>query len=369
MTGQPFVQNTGGQPSQQGGQVTLDSLAQMMQQNPYQALSATDWQTALGLAGSPQAADQWFTQASGGQTPPGATQRVQPGADAASNYQYFLDRASATNSPQHWWNIWSQGGDANYQPLYNQFLTDIGNVQAKATGGPLDPNAMTLVGERGPEMITPAQGGAQQVIPLDPNMRPTDWGGGNQAVPNIGQFGSANQPQTPFQTTMSANPTQQTLNGQANATAPGSLGSFSQQLFGQNPGQGVVNAMTPVFSQNLQNSLQQLRNLAPSVYNSGVAIQGTDLARQALNDYNLLGAQALQQGVGQQITGAGTLGGLALGGQQLGENARQFNLNYDLAAQNQAYQQLMGPTLQMLLQALQGTQPVGNQVVVGSQKA
>lgn len=42
-----------------------------------------------------------------------------------------------------------------------------GQVQTRAGGGPLDPGATTLVGERGPELITPGFGGQQQVIPLN----------------------------------------------------------------------------------------------------------------------------------------------------------------------------------------------------------
>lgn len=201
-----------------------------------------------------------------------------------------------------------------------------------------------------------------------------------------------------------------------------------------NPGQGVMNALQPVFNQNLQSAFGQLRSSAPSIFNSAQQLQGTDLARQSLNDFNLLSSQALQQGVGQQQNAASILGQLlgqnkqlnmqgfsqagqlgqgnaaalgslgqgaagadmsalqtllggagqagqgqfgrlnqaaqtGMGAQQQGEQSRQFNLQYDLAAQNQAYNQSMNPTLQLLLAAMGLSEPTGLQTVVGSQKA
>ena len=42
-----------------------------------------------------------------------------------------------------------------------------------------------------------------------------------------------------------------------------------------------------------------------------MALQGTDLSRQALQDFNVLGAQSLQKGLDQQLSGLDTLGNLS----------------------------------------------------------
>lgn len=178
-------------------------------------------------------------------------------------------------------------------------------VDFRATGGPLDPNKFTLVGEAGPELITPAAGGQQQVVP---NMQTMQASSANQLqpLPQLPQLGG-------FQTSalqgagtgatarlLDQNPEMQTFD-----IAKGILGGQ------QNPGQGVVNALQPVFNQNLQSSLGQLRNFAPSVFNSQTGLEGGNVAQRAMNDFNLLAAQALQQGVGQQQQGLGILGQLA----------------------------------------------------------
>lgn len=294
-----------------------------------------------------------------------------------------------------------------------------------------------------------------------------------------------------------------------NALSPQLVQSLMGSATGANPGQGVVDAMQPVFQQNLTNAFGQLRSSAPSIFNSAQQLQGTDLSRQALNDFNLMAAQALQTGVGQQqnaasilsqllgqerslqqgalgtalqgqlsqsqlgqsdlerrasalgqagqlqgtglglqqnalasalqgllsqsqlgqsdlerraaassqagqlglgglgqqISGLGTFAGmgqaagqgdisalqtllsgagqagagqfgrLAQAGQlantqeQQAEQARQFNQQYDLAAQQQQWNQMVNPTLQLLLAAMQMAEPTALQTVVGSQKA
>lgn len=404
------------------------------------------------------------------------------------------------------WESWWQGLAPQYDPWKQQNAGAYGMpVDAKAAGGPLDPSALTVVGERGPEVIAPTAQG-QQVIPINQQLMQLLLGAGaqgmaeggildqplldtqpqaeflgaNNMIPstanslssNPGQFSGANQPAGgAIGQTLSFNPELDAFNatkdalglgwGQQGNTAfnlgqgllggTGDLmqqsrqigtGSFltpelQQSLTGQltsNPGQGVVDALRPVFEQNLQGAFGQLRSSSPSIFNSAQQLQGTDLARQSLNDFNLTAAQALMQGVGQQqnaasilgqllgqnrgyqLQGLGqagalgqgaaqTLGGLGqgaasgdlsalqtlLGGagqagagqfgrmmqagqlgqqqQQAGEQSRQFNLQYDLAAQNQAHQQAMTPTLQLLLAAMGLAEPTGLQTVVGSQKA
>jgi len=85
-----------------------------------------------------------------------------------------------------------------------------------------------------------------------------------------------------------------------------------QQLGGGvNPGQGVVDALQPIFQDQLSRQLGDLSNSASSVFNSATAQQGADLQRQSLQDFNLLSAQALQQGQTQQTQNLGLLGQLA----------------------------------------------------------
>lgn len=412
----------------------------------------------------------------------------------------------------------------NQRAAWGPFFESLGikpKVDAKAAGGPLNPQNITLVGEQGPEAIVPTAQG-QQVVPLggggmnpmmqmlqlmmggargmaqggvlpeiNPEITPinaivntnftpgpinTDPSGSGQLTPglapNPGQFSPTQQPAGgAIGQTLAFNPELDAFNSlktalgqgwgqQANTAfnaAGGLLGntqglmsqlqgmgstdylggdltrSLSSQLQG-NPGQGVVNALQPVFQQNLQNAFGQLNASSPSIFNSAQQLQGADLSRQALNDFNLTASQALMQGLGQQqnaasilgqllgtqrnsqmnaLTSAGslgqgaaqTMGGLgqaagagdisalqtllggagqagqgqfgrlmqagqmALGQEQQAEQSRQFNQQYDLAAQQQQWQQFMGPTLQLLLAAMQMAEPTALQTVVGSQKA
>lgn len=223
--------------------------------------------------------------------------------------------------------------------------------------------------------------------------------GGQGAIQNMLGNNPEQQAFGQIQDILGGNPSGQA--GQAFETGQG----FIQNMLGQNPGQGVVDALQAPFERNLQFALGNLRNTAPSVFNSAQALQGTDLSRQALDDFNLLGAQALQQGVNQQVQGLGTLGQLGAGASQaglgglgaltqaagqagqnpfsrllgagqlglqqagLGEQSRQFNQQFDLAAQNQQFQQTVQPTLQLLLAAMGLAEPTALQTVVGSQQA
>lgn len=73
---------------------------------------------------------------------------------------------------------------------------------------------------------------------------------------------------------------------------------FLQNLLTQNPGQGMLDALKPSFDRNLAQANQQGGRFA-----SGNAI----LRSRALDDFNLLGAQALQQGHNQQLQGVDAL--------------------------------------------------------------
>lgn len=67
------------------------------------------------------------------------------------------------------------------------------------------------------------------------------------------------------------------------------------KILGQNPGQGMLDALQPRFQQNLSAA-----NAQGPRFGSGNAI----LKSRAVDDYNLLSQQALQQGVQQQIQAA-----------------------------------------------------------------
>lgn len=229
--------------------------------------------------------------------------------------QGYLAQAGGNGTP---WGVYKakgyeQGGNWNHTALQSgvpelqSFLQQLG-VQFRAGGGPLDPNALTIVGEKGPELIAPAPGGGQQVIPnlLGGGLQPLQQPGGFQSTPMQG-------PGTgPSMRLSEQNPEMETF-------------ELGKSILGgqQNPGQGVMQALQPVFNQNLQQGLGQLRSAAPSVFGTGFAGQGVDLTSRALNDFNLLAAQALQQGVSQQQQGLGILGQLA---GQAGNNGFNRNL-------------------------------------------
>jgi len=294
-------------------------------------------------------------------------------------------------------------------------------VQFRAMGGPLDPNAPTIVGEAGPELITPAAaGGQQQVLPMS-MMRPPKGtelpGAGGGVMPGIPQPGISGvmpnmtmmEPQTTpgagiyggGMTNMMASPN--TGGGFPSSPVQGQGTGSIQRLLEQNPemeafnagknilfgqggmlgsgggGQGILNALQPVFQQNLGFGLNELANRIPSVRNSAGAIEGADLTSRAMNDFNLFAAQALQQGQQNTLGGLGMLGqlaGQAGGGQfgrhmQAGQLATQRDLgmgSLGLQAQQQAYNQAVNPTLQLLLAALGMATPTGYQTVVPGKK-
>ena len=77
---------------------------------------------------------------------------------------------------------------------------------------------------------------------------------------------------------------------------------------GQNPGQGVVDALDPSFQRNLASANQQ-----GGRFGSGNAI----LRSRAVDDFNLTAANALQRGVDQQTAAASAMGQLGLGNDSL----------------------------------------------------
>lgn len=80
-----------------------------------------------------------------------------------------------------------------------------------------------------------------------------------------------------------------------------------QQILGGKPGQGIIDALQPSFDRNLASA-----NQVGGRFGSGNAI----MRSRAVDDFNLLGAQAAQQGQSQQMQAAQILGML---GQSAGE--------------------------------------------------
>ena len=247
-----------------------------------------------------------------------------------------------------------------------------GGFQQRATGGPLDPNALTLVGEAGPELITPGGAGQQQVMPLN-MLQPQQSPMGTPMLPNPNQFQAApNQGQGTgsIQQLLMQNPEQQAFDiGKSSLMGQGGI------LGGGGGGQGIMAALQPLFQQNLKFGLNELTNRVPSVYNSGAAIEGANVTSRALNDYNVLAAQAMQQGQQNTLGGLGLLGQLAgsAGGGAFGRNlaAGQLSTQRDLGMgqlglqqQQQQYNQTVNPTLQLLLAALGMATPTAYQTVV-----
>jgi hypothetical protein len=115
----------------------------------------------------------------------------------------------------------------------------------------------------------------------------------------------------------------------------------------QNPmglaGQTVA-SMQPIFQRNLNDSLTQLSARAPGRYSSALAMEGTDLASRANQDFNVFMNQALQQGMGQHIN-------------LLGQGAQTANQQTQLA---------QNPVLSMLQNIFGFAQPQGKQAIVGN---
>ena len=80
-----------------------------------------------------------------------------------------------------------------------------------------------------------------------------------------------------------------------------------QQILNGKPGQGIIDALQPSFDRNLASA-----NQVGGRFGSGNAI----MRSRAVDDFNLLGAQAAQQGISQQMQAAQVLG-------MLGESAGQ----------------------------------------------
>ena len=300
-----------------------------------------------------------------------------------------------------------------------QFLQQTGQLpqQPTAAAGPTGPAAgSTATPSPNPnlQMLLSGQNplGGSSPTPSPTGQQTNNTAGGTQgsgAVPQAAPVPPVAQPQGQVQqqTANVLGPAGQQAN-QLLSSAPevDILNQLQQSLggiFQQNPGQGVIDALTPIFDRNLSRGLGELRNTAPSVFNSGLGLEGTDLTARALQDFNLTAAQALQQGVGQQIQGGQLLGslagqagqnpfgralglaglnsqtGLGLGNLSLGnlqagnqhqqamtslaQQQNQFANQFALAQNAQQFNQTVNPTLQLLLAALGMVGPTGFQTI------
>lgn len=135
-----------------------------------------------------------------------------------------------------------------------------------------------------------------QITTINPNTGPVQ-----QTSSAAGNFFTDlfSQP-NPFAANPGSNAVASTLGQNPQGQAVQALSS----ILGGNAGQQVVDAAQPVFNQNLQNALGMLNSSSPGRFSTAANQQGVGLAQQALQDFNLFSAQALQQGQDQQIAAA-----------------------------------------------------------------
>jgi hypothetical protein len=133
-----------------------------------------------------------------------------------------------------------------------------------------------------------------------------------------------------------------------------------QNILGGRPGQGIMDALQPQFERNLSSANQQ-----GGRFGSANAI----MRSRALEDFNLLGAQAAQTGVNQQMQAAQILG--MLGG-QAGQNPFQRLMGGAAVGQQDAQQMDVETQRRLqLLMSLLGTaqQTAFNLPIVQTQQA
>jgi hypothetical protein len=132
----------------------------------------------------------------------------------------------------------------------------------------------------------------------------------NQAYTNTGNANLYGGAQNAFNQLGQSNPygnAQDMFSQLGNFNPFGAATSSLEGQLGTNPGIGMLEALRPYFERNLAQA-----NQTGGRFGSSNAI----LNSRAVQDYNLLGAQALQQGIGQQQNAASILGmlGQARGG-------------------------------------------------------
>lgn len=162
------------------------------------------------------------------------------------------------------------------------------------------------------------------------------------------------------------------------AAMGGQANPYAGQGF-TNPGQAVVDAAGTQFHGHLADSLAQLNNAAPGRFSSAHAAQGNGLAANALNDFNLFAAQALQQGQSLQQQQQAMNLNYQLGSQQNGLSAAGLYGNLAHTAGEAPFQRALSagqlglaqtqahvnPLLQLMLQSMQFLTPAANNVTMG----
>jgi hypothetical protein len=166
-------------------------------------------------------------------------------------------------------------------------------------------------------------------------------GGGQDAMNKI--FGNMGSPSTPLQQ-QSTNQISQFLNQQApEQRALEQASPMLQNILNSKPGAGVMDALQPHFQTNLA-----IANDQGGRFGSSNAI----LKSQAVNDYNLLGAQAAQQGQQTQLQ-AGNMLGMLSG--QAGQNPFQRLMGgYGIGAQGAGQQDIGTQRMLQMLGTLMG---------------
>ncbi len=272
------------------------------------------------------------------------------------------------------------GFDPATDPQFQEFLAS-GALQGDVPSQGPAPAAPTIANSKAPQTISIATTANSTAAPATATTNPTD----PIDLPPI----------------IDVDKVEGFQEGAANpSSGPGAIQNFLQQqapevqtfqqaqdllfgpngiLGGGNSGQAIIDALGPLFERNLSSSLAQLTNAAPSVFGSGFGQAGSGLAQSALQDFNLLSAQALQQGQQNTLGGLGILGQLAgqagqnpfqrlLGAGQLSQQQQQFESQFGLAQNQQQFNQAWQPFLSFL-QSIFGFigGPTGFQTVQGPQ--
>lgn len=120
-----------------------------------------------------------------------------------------------------------------------------------------------------------------------------------------------------------------------------------KNILGSAPGAGIIDALRPSFERNLASA-----NQTGARFSSGNEI----LRGNALNDFNLLGAQAAQQGIAQQIAAAQALGvlGESAGNNPFNRAQGAYQTGTAQAGQNDVETQRRIQLILALLQTAQG---------------
>lgn len=233
------------------------------------------------------------------------------------------------------------------------------NINTQSTGGMTPGGApATPPGTGGFTPSRPSLPGAPSAPPTG-GMTPGGTPGTSPGALGPGQrleqfFGPLGMPQSPLQQQAVGNISTflSDANSPFNRTQQQSFDVLGN-ILGSNPGQPVIDALQPSFQRNLAEANQQGGRFGTS---------NAVLRSRALDDFNLLAAQAAQQGVNQQMQAA-NLGNI-LGNDQLARLAGIFGIGGQQAQQNDVETQRRIQLLQSILATSQGAalgQPVSVQ--------